>query len=242
MSNLNGKYILVTGAARRIGAEIARNLAEVGANVIIHYNRSESEAKELAKALAAQGTDSFTVHADFTVPDAAKNLIDAIIQHTGNRLDGIVNSASNYAETGSKTSADCEKIHVTVPQAIIEKFSSLSHPNGASIVNILDTRITSEDPKHAEYLEAKRRLSVLTIALAKKLAPSIRVNAVAPGAVLQEQGRPESDLNYLANFNPLKTHGNPTGVASCVRFLMETEFITGQIIYYDGGYHLRHMA
>jgi NAD(P)-dependent dehydrogenase (short-subunit alcohol dehydrogenase family) len=236
---MDKRHILVTGAAKRIGAAIARSLADAGANVIVHYRSSANAAQALVEELRAKGSDAFAVQADLARPETMDAFFDAILKRTGGQLDGIVNNASLYARTGSPEAAQCRAIHVLSPLALIRRFAALPHPNGGAIVNILDTRIATVDPEHAEYLEAKRELAGKTIALARELAPAIRVNAVAPGAVLQEDGLPVSALERLSAFNPLKAHGSPEGLASCVHFLLECDFITGQTIHYDGGYWMR---
>ena len=95
------------------------------------------------------------------------------------------------------------------------------------------------DSGHAAYHLSKRMLLTLTRMLAVELAPAVRVTAVAPGAVLQPDGAPASELERLAQFNPLRAHGSPEGVAECVRFLLASDFVTGQVLFYDGGYHLK---
>ncbi len=236
---MDKRHILVTGAAKRIGAAIARALANAGANVVVHYRSSANAAQALVEELRAKGSDAFAVQADLARPETMDAFFDAILKRTGGQLDGIVNNASLYARTGSPEAAKCRAIHVLSPLALIRRFAALPHPNGGAVVNILDTRIATTDPEHAEYLAAKRELAGKTVALARELAPAIRVNAVAPGAVLQEDGMPVSALERLSAFNPLKAHGSPEGLASCVRFLLECDFITGQTILYDGGYWIR---
>lgn len=235
--NLRNKYILVTGAARRIGAAIARALAAEHANVIVHCNRSRTEADALVDELRRGGTDAFAVQADLANPAQVQAMFNELLHRTGGKLDGIVNNASLYASTGTPEAKLCKAIHVDAPLALIERLATVA--DNAAVVNILDTRVVSADPAHAEYLESKRLLADLTEELAAKFAPRIRVNAVAPGAVLQEDGQPVAALERLSNFNPLKAHGSPDGLAECVRFLLATDFITGQTICYDGGYRLR---
>ncbi len=239
--NLQGKVILVTGAAKRIGAAIARAIASAGANVVVHYRSSRAEAEALAVELRASGSDAFAIAADLARPETIDSFADAVLSRTGGRLDAIVNNASLYAPTGSGAAAHCRAIHVLSPLVLIRRLARIPHPAApAAVVNILDTR--AADSAHAEYLAAKIELGSLTPVLARELAPDVRVNAVAPGAVLQEDGQPETELERLARFNPLRAHGNPEGLAQCVRFLLENDFITGEVIHYDGGYHVRDTA
>ena len=239
--DLHGKYILVTGAAKRIGAVTARALAAAGANIAVHFRASGTEAKALADELRRQGSYSFPIQADLARTESMDAFIDALLSRTGGRLDAIVNNASLYARTESPEAALCRAIHVLSPLVLIRRLARLPHPAGpAAVVNILDTR--ASDPVHAEYLAAKLELAGLTAGLARELAPGVRVNAVAPGAVLQEDGQPEAELERLARFNPMQAHGSPEGLAQCVRFLLENDFLTGEIIHYDGGYHVRGAA
>lgn len=238
--SLRGKYILVTGGARRIGAAISRRLAALGANVAIHCRSSLHEAEELAASLRETGVDSFAVQADFSSEsdfDAA-SFLDSVLSRTGGRLYGLVNNASLYARTASADAAFCHAVHVAAPVGLIRALASLTGNDVASVVNILDTRISSADPSHTEYLEAKRALAELTPSLALELAPRVRVNGVSPGIVLTEDGAEPSELSRLSRFNPLLTHGSPEGLAECVAFLLSSDFITGHIIRYDGGYSL----
>ena len=240
---LKGKIVLVTGGARRIGAAIARDLAAHGAGVVVHYNQSEKEAKELVEKLKAKGARAWAIQGNLRKLDA-DDFSGKLLGMTGGKLDLLVNNASDYPASDLMTMTednidDMIRVHASTPLALVQRFASLPHPDGAAVVNMLDARITTYDKGHAAYHLSKRMLFSLTRMLALELAPKIRVNAVAPGAVLQEQGQPQSELERLAQFNPLKAHGSPEGVAECVRFLLSSDFITGQILYYDGGYHMK---
>ena len=226
------KHVLVTGGARRIGRAISLMVAANGGMPVIHCNESVDEAERLKNEIAASGGEARVVRADLSRTETMDALFDEILSKTGGRLDAIVNNASLYAPTGQ--GAACRSIHVLSPLALIRRLAAMG--DGKAVVNILDTRV--RDDAHAEYMAAKNELRDLTISLARELAPAVRVCGVAAGAVLQEDGHPVSELERLAAFNPLHAHGTPEGLAECVRFLLETDFMTGEIIHYDGGYHL----
>lgn len=246
---LTGKTVLVTGGARRIGAAIARLLASRGASVAIHCNRSIAEAEELAGELRRDcGARAFVLRRDLSSPDAAKSLFGDLLAATGGAIDAIVNSASEYAPTASPAGspallARMSRLHVEAPMALARLLAAMPRAQGQpprAVVNILDCRIVSADPAHAEYLDSRKALASMTASAALELAPALRLNAVAPGAILAQDGEPQEDFSRLARFNPMRALGSPTDVAEAVAFLVESDFITGQTIFVDGGYHLLH--
>lgn len=234
---LTGKFVLVTGGARRIGRAISLMVAARGGIPVIHCNHSLKDAEALQFEISRRhGVEPPVVRADLARPETAAPFFDDILARTSGRLHAIVNNASLYAPTGS--GADCRAIHVLSPLALARRLGALG--TEGAVVNILDTR--ERDDAHAEYMKSKNELRRLTRTLALELAPAVRVCGVAAGAVLQEDGRPASDLDRLAHFNALQRHGTPDGLAECVRLLLESDFITGEIIHYDGGYHLRQVG
>lgn len=226
-------HVLVTGGARRIGRAISLMVAANGGVPVIHCNNSVEEAERLKSEIAATGGEAHVVRGDLSRTETMDAFVDEILSKTGGRLDAIVNNASLYAHTGHGSA--CRAIHVLSPLALVRRLAAMGA--GKVVVNILDTR--KRDDAHAEYMASKNELRELTLSLARELAPGVRVCGVAAGAVLQEDGHPVSELERLAAFNPLHAHGSPEGLAECVRFLLESDFITGEIIRYDGGYHLR---
>lgn len=238
------KTALVTGAAKRIGASIAHALAKEGANVVLHCNHSQDDAKALAQELTMTfGVKAWVISADFAIINSGKELLNRTLDATGAKLDFIVNSASAYAPSTLESITDDDlatmmRIHVEAPLELIRGISLLNDSK-KSVVNILDARIALFDSNHAAYMISKQSLANLTRDLALELAPRVRVNAVAPGAVLEEEGQPHESLLRLASFNPLGMVGNPDELARSVLFLLGSDFITGQILFYDGGYHLK---
>lgn len=241
-NGLAGRTALVTGGARRIGSAIALALARAGSNVVIHYCQSRDEAEATAAAARSQGVASWTVAGDLAAAGGAQAVMDEALALTGGRLDILVNNASRYPESRLLTLTageleECVRLHVAAPLALAQRFAALA--GGGDIVNVLDARITAYDAAHAAYHLSKRMLFSLTRMLALELAPRIRVNAVAPGAVLPPPGEGDDFLARVACCNPLRRHGTPEELAQCVCMLMANSFITGQVIYYDGGYHMK---
>ncbi len=239
---LAGQVALVTGAARRIGAAIATRLHAEGASVAIHYRGSESDAVLLSEALNRQRPDSAaTFQADLLDTARLDSLVDAVTRWHG-RLDVLVNNASSFYPTpvGSITEAEWDDLvgsNLKAPLFLAQAArDALSQARG-TIVNIVDIHATRPLRDHPVYGPAKAGLAMLTRSLAKDLAPAIRVNGVAPGAILW----PESGLTAAAKKNilaevPLGEPGAPDDIAGAVLYLVrDATYVTGQIIAVDGG-------
>ncbi len=239
---LEDKVILVTGAARRIGAAIVTCLHENGARVAIHYRGSAGDAEDLAARLNGIRADSArTFMADLLDISNLPSLISTVVEW-GGQLDGLVNNASSFYPTpvGSITERQWDdligsnlKAPLFLSQAAVDSLRATS----GTIVNIVDIHAARPLKDHVVYGPAKAGLTMLTRSLAKDLAPDIRVNGVSPGAILwPENGMTESiQKNILAQV-PLQRAGNPQDVAGCVLYLMrDASYITGQIISVDGG-------
>ena len=239
-TDLSGRTALVTGAARRLGRTCAQALAGLGADVVIHYNRSEAEARALADMLAEQGARVFTVQGDLAVPGTADAIFDRAVEQAG-AIDILVNNASIY-EPGRLADLTPEALqrnldlHAFSPLVLARR---LRDQGGTGVViNLLDARPVTRDPAHAGYIISKHVLAGLTETMAVEFAPRVRVNAVAPGAVLPPEGTDAAHLEKLAHANPLKRLGSADGIAAAVLYLVGADFVTGQTLYVDGGYHL----
>jgi pteridine reductase len=247
---LEGKIALVTGAARRLGAQVALALAHEGAGVVIHYNRSEDDARRLSDEIKKMGGKSWLVKADFR-EDGPKGpnyvaqyegLIDQAIAEAG-RLDVLVNNASIFPgdKLGQFTFDDLiENIRVNawIPFYLGREFAKRT--GQGKIVNFLDTRIRDHSPKwHAAYKLSKNLLEIMTKMSALEFAPGVTVNAVAPGLILPPEGKGQEYMEKLKSTMPLNKIGDPQDVADAVIFLLKSSFITGQVIYVDGGRHLK---
>jgi pteridine reductase len=239
---LNGKVVLVTGAARRIGAAIVTRLHENGARVAIHYRGSAAEADELAGRLnTGRANSAATFQADLLDIDRLAPLIENVV-HWGGRLDGLVNNASTFYPTpvGSITEehwTDLVGSNLKAPLFLSQAAAPHLRSSQGVIINLVDIHAQRPLRNHPVYGPAKAGLAMLTRALAKDLAPEIRVNGVSPGAILwPEEGMSESVQQTILRQVPLERPGDPADIAGCVLYLMrDATYVTGQIIAVDGG-------
>lgn len=243
MRPFSGKTALVTGGARRIGAAFSRRLAREGANVVLHCNKSLAEAVGLACELEKNGAKCFVAQGDLSLPGGGERLFAEAMSLTGGELDIVVNSASSYEPSSYETVTpqDIERqmrTHLSAPLELLRGLYRIGDGKARSAVNILDSRIRTADPSHAAYLLSKQALSSLTSSLALCFAPQLRINAIAPGAVLAQDGE-EAGFERLKQFNPMHALGTLEGLCDALVFLLKSDFVLGQTIYYDGGYHLK---
>jgi len=239
--NLFGKTALITGAAKRLGRAIALKLAEEGVNIVVHYNQSVEEATELIKEFKGMGVGAWDIPADFANPDEYRTLVERSLKAAGS-VDFLINNASIFPASDFKDFelydfTEIMEINTWAPFLISREMKRLLP--GGKIVNILDTRITGFDSYHASYTLSKKILAELTRWTALEYAPQFQVNAIAPGLILPPAGRDESYLNLLKDGVPLRRHGDEDDFTSAVLFLLRNSYITGQIIYVDGGNHLK---
>lgn len=238
--SLKGQTALVTGAGRRIGEAIALALAEQQVNLVIHYRRSASQAQSLRDSLVARGLKAFCVKADFDLPEEADSLIERARAEAG-PIQILVNSASEFQPERLDEMTHESLVHnVTVnawaPFALTRAFARQT--SSGKVVNFIDEQIAGSDLTHAGYILSKHLLATLTAMSALQYAPAITVNAVAPGLILPPEGMAVAYLDGLARSLPLKRHGGLADITRAVVFLLESEFVTGQVIYLDGGRHL----
>lgn len=240
--NLTGRVVLVTGAARRIGAAIVTRLHDNGALVAIHYRGSADDASRLADALNERRPDSAaTFQADLLDIKAIPDLISAVVDW-GGRLDGLVNNASTFYPTpvGNITEQQWDDLlgsNLKAPLFVSQAAAPHLQQAGGVIINIVDIHAQRPLRNHAVYGPAKAGLAMLTRSLAKDLAPDIRVNGVSPGAILwPEDGMSDAAQQTILRQVPLERAGEPDDIAGCVLFLMrDASYVTGQIIAVDGG-------
>jgi pteridine reductase len=237
--------VLVTGAAKRVGAVIARGLHTADYDVALHYRNSRGEMDALIEELEAQRTNStLALQAELADIEHLPHLIDACIARYG-RLDGLVNNASAFYPTplGSTTVQQWNELFASNAQApFFLAQAAAPHLKSAhgSIVNIVDIYAQRPLANHPVYSMAKAALVAMTRSLAIELAPQVRVNAVAPGAILwPESGKAYTDQTELIARTPLARTGTPEEIATAVLFLMrDAKFTTGQILNVDGGREL----
>ena len=243
--SLDGRWALVTGAAKRIGAVIARTLHAAGANVAIHYNRSATEAEQLAAELNRRRAKSaFTVGADMRDISAVERMAAQVLERTGGRLDVLVNNASNFYPTpiGTITLEQWDDLfgsNLKAPLFLSQALVPALRAAHGVIVNIVDVHSQRPLRDHPVYGPAKAGLAMLTRSLAKDLGPDVRVNGVSPGAILwpdEGQGMSDSLRAAIIKQTALKRAGEPEDIAAAVLFLVrDAPYVTGQIIAVDGG-------
>ena len=239
---LQGKTVLVTGGARRVGAAIARRLHGAGANVMLHYRDSATDADKLAAELNGQRAKSAaTVKAELLAPIAPRALVAAALESFG-ALDVLVNNASSFFPTalGAIEASHWEELigsNLRAPLFISQEAApELARREGA-IVNIVDIHAERPLKGYPVYSIAKAGLAALTRSLAIELAPRVRVNGIAPGAIAwPEDGQfADEERRRIVATTPLARTGSPEDIAQAVHFLACAPYVTGQIIAVDGG-------
>lgn len=246
-STLEGKTVFITGAAQRIGAEVARTLHQVGANVIIHYRSSQVAAESLQTSLNQQREQScFLVQGDLLELDSFHQLAEQVIAFTG-RLDILINNASSFYETpiGKITTQHWDDLmgtNVKIPLFLTQALSQELVKQKGVVINMIDVHGMRPRQGFTVYSTAKAALAMLTQSLARELAPYVRVNGVAPGAILwPEQGDEGLSQQAIIEKTALKREGSPEDIAKTILFLVrDAQYITGHILPVDGGRLLNH--
>ncbi len=241
------KCVLVTGGAKRIGAETVRLLHQAGYNTVIHCRSSRQSADDLAEQLNNSRADSAKViQADLDNETIYNSLIEQAYL-CWNRLDVLVNNASSFYPTpvGSITLEDWNNLvnsNMKAPLFLAQAAAPYLEQTQGNIINMIDIHGQRPMKDHTVYCAAKAGLAMLTLSLAKELGPGIRVNGVAPGAILwpasdgANDDMPEQTKNLILERTALKKPGQPIDIARTILFLIkDADYITGQIIAVDGG-------
>ena len=261
--DLTGKTAIVTGAAVRLGRAVALDLAGAGCDVLVHYGSHADRAEEVAGLIRAKGRRAATVRADLADPLAATETIFAACARELGPADVFVNNAAIFEPCDFETvdAAHWDRHHavnVKAPFFLARRFaaqladappvpfdgprgSATAIPRTGAVVNVLCRRATRPEAEDLPYTAAKAGLLALTKGLALKLAPAIRVNGVAPGAMLPPAGRcddPDGWADEKAREVPLGRVGGAGPVARAVRYLCEADFVTGEVIHVAGGEQL----
>lgn len=241
---MQGKTVLVTGGAKRVGAAIVRRLHAAGANIIIHYRSSLNEALALCLELNASRKDSAQcVQADLVAVAELKPMVEEAIRCFG-RLDALVNNASSFYATplaaiDESQWLDLVGTNLKAPMYLAQAAAEELRRRNGCIVNIADIHAERPMQGHLLYNVAKSGLVALTKSLAQELAPQIRVNAVAPGVIVWPEGDAWQDAEQrkrIVAHTLLKREGEPDDIAKTVQFLIaDAPYITGQVIAVDGG-------
>lgn len=244
--DLSGKTALITGAAKRIGRVVAHELAEAGARIIIHYNKSRREAESLKEELLSLHAETWTVRCDFS-PSGKKSGTGKIkkflseVYRITPRLDILVNNAAIYYPAPLRVKeADWDEfmtVNLKMPFFLAQEAGlSMKKQKAGKIINIVDWTGLRPHENYIPYAVSKAGLIAATQGLAKALAPYVQVNSIAPGPILPAAGHSLQHHKEAAKKTLMKRYGDPVDIARTVRFLCEgTDYITGAMIPVDGG-------
>ncbi|MBI2002228.1 MAG: SDR family oxidoreductase [candidate division NC10 bacterium] len=240
---IEGKIALVTGSAKRVGRAIALALAERGAELVIHYRDSEREAQELLALLKRAGGKPVAVRGDVSVAADVDRIVETAMQAFG-RIEILVNNASIFSRTPFEnlTEEDWDRfldVNLKGPFLLCRKIGGIMLRQGrGKIISLADIAAFKVWAEYIPYSVSKAGLIALTRGLAKALAPAVQVNAVAPGAVLLPEGTTPEERERAIRRVPLDRLGAPEDIARAVVYLIENDFITGEVLRVDGGQHL----
>ena len=233
------RVALVTGGAVRVGATISHGLAAAGFDLVVGYHASEGPALELAEQVRSAGRGCVLVPGDLAEPDTCEALVDAA-RETHGRLDLVVNSASSF-EARALTGVDAAAwdavmaVNVRAPHLVVRAAADLLRAARGSVVNIVDLSALEPWPSRPDHSVSKAALAHLTRVQALALAPEVRVNAVAPGAVMIPVGWSEERWRRLGAATPLRRPGSARDVLDAVLYLATAQYVTGQVLTVDGG-------
>jgi NAD(P)-dependent dehydrogenase (short-subunit alcohol dehydrogenase family) len=237
--------VLVTGAARRLGRDIALELAGAGFDIAVHFRHSRDEAEATAAELRAAGADAATFGADLADEAACRALVPAVIRRF-ERLDAVVNNASTFEYDAPATfghAAMDTHWRANVAPAVILAQALHAHLSGCAevgcVVNLIDQKLWNLNPDYFSYTLSKAALEAATLMLAQALAPQLRVCGVAPGVTLVSGPMTQAEFHTARSLTPLARSSTPQDVARAVRFLIESPAITGTTLLVDGGQHLQ---
>ena len=236
------KVVLITGASKRIGANIARYFHKMGFKVILHFNSSMEEAESLKNDLLSKRKDScITVQADFSDEISVNKAIKEIVNST-EALDVLINNASGFFSTPIETATKEQwssllDTNATIPLFLVQAFKPMLESSNGCVINISDSEVSSGIPQYSLYCAAKAALESITKSLAKELAPKIRVNAIAPGIILwpEEEVADKEIREQIINKTILGRIGHPEDIAAAAYLLYKSTYMTGQVLKVDGG-------
>ncbi len=246
---LEDKVVLITGAAKRIGREIALTLARSGAHILIHYHTSRRDALDLKKEIENLNAEASLFPFDFSfrtkpLAPAIKKFVSQIYRKVS-QVDILVNNASIFYPTllgkiKEKDWDDFLTVNLKAPFFLSQEIGQrMFRRKSGKIINLVDWTVNRPHPDYLPYTISKAGLSAATAGLARAFAPYVQVNSIAPGPILPSRGLSKKDRSAVAQRTLLKRFGHPRDIAETVRFLAEgTDFITGALIPVDGGSHI----
>jgi len=232
--------VLITGGARRIGKAICLSLASRGFNIAVHYHHSRPDAQKVAAEIRRHGGTCEIFRANLTDPGQTADLIPKVLKRFP-KLDVLINNASVFKTStvknqGFKSLREHFTVNFEAPFLLTSTFARVCKQG--NIINLLDTHIVKNTTRHAAYLLSKKALCELTRIAAAELAPRVRVNGIAPGLILPPEHSKSGYLDRLAKDIPLRRKGKSEQITQTVLFLLDNPYITGQVIFNDGGEHL----
>jgi NAD(P)-dependent dehydrogenase (short-subunit alcohol dehydrogenase family) len=234
---LNGKVALVTGAGKRLGRAVALRLASEGADVAVHFGKSEEEATAVAREIESGGRRAIAMKAELTSVEEIRGLVQRVAHEFG-RIDVLVNSASNFLQ--SSVISTTEEVwdssldtNVKGPFFLAQAAAPWLRRSSGVIVNFADSSGILGWPGYIAHSVSKAGMIMLTKTLAKALAPEVRVNAIAPGTITMPGDPPEWEQEFV-KIAPLKKSGSPDDVAEAVSYLVSAKFLTGHVLVLDG--------
>ena len=235
------KAVLITGAAKRIGAEIAIELARSGYDIALHYNLSEKDALQTQSSIRETGVECRLFKGDLKDKIYLSELVKAAYSSFPN-LYALINNASLFkrasiSNTKFELFEELIDVNLKAPYFLIKEFASVCE--SGNIINILDTKITKDQNVYAAYILTRKALADLTKIAAVEFAPKIRVNGICPGLILPAVDESEGYIERLKSKILLQRKGTPKNISSTVKFILENDFITGEIIKVDGGENLK---
>jgi pteridine reductase len=238
-TNLNGRVALVTGAGKRLGRAIALRLANEGADVAVHYGKSEPQAREIVREIEKLGRRSIAFQADLTRVSQIRDLV-ARVANEFHRLDILINNAANFLATkfGQTSEATWDSsldTNLKAPFFCSQAAAPYLAQSGRGIIiNFADIGGLTGWREYLPHSVSKSGVILMTRILAKELAPKVRVNAIAPGTITMPGDPPELESDFIHRA-PLARSGRPQDITDAVMFLIRAEFMTGQVLVLDGG-------
>ena len=239
---MRAEKIIITGGATRIGAAIAKSLVRYGVQITLHYNKSGKEVKKLKKELESYGSEVFLIKADLSIVSQTKKIIPFAYKMMKG-LDCLVNNASIFEKDdlinfNEKSFNKHMNVNLQAPAILTQNFKKYLKSKKGNIINIIDQRIFKLTPFFFSYTLSKTGLQTLTKTSAMKLAPNIRVNGVAPGPTIKNKR--QSDKHFKKQWKSLilKEKVDPKNICETVKYFINNDNITGQIVSVDGGQSL----
>lgn len=241
--DLTNTVTIITGASRRLGRELAIHMAGLGSKIVVNYHKAHEEANQVVHLIEEQDGIAWAHACNLCEPNAPQILFEKALKRFG-RVDYIINNASLFSTvpleelTESQIGLDLS-LHVQAPMLLTTALYMHLKNSGreGSVINITDTRSSAPSSNRPSYLTAKAALEAETRILAKAVAPHLRINAIAPGTILPS----DFDVSYFSRRKdqlPMKRNGSIADILRTVDFLLDSPFITGEVIRVDGGEHL----